>query len=206
MTSKRECTHCGRQSKRRLTKNMCGACYGYFRRNGRLRPLGVDNTKHKTRRPLDERFWAKVDRRGLDDCWLWTGKTAGVPSHQYGMIHSGGKNGRLIQATHVAWFINHGYWTNKYICHHCDNPSCVNPGHLFEGTASDNSKDAYRKGRTKLPRGRPSRLSDKEVREIRSLYRTGHFSQQRIADIFGMSQTMISHIVNYRALYTWKYG
>lgn len=116
---------------------------------------------------------------------------------------------RTKQATHVAWYLEHGHWPKHQINHTCDNPGCVRHDHLFEGTQSDNAKDAYRKGR--LSRwldhhhgaDHPNaKLSEKDVIAIRRRYRTENITQQQLADDFDVGQTRISELVLYKS---WKY-
>jgi hypothetical protein len=99
----------------------------------------------RSSRPLSVRFAEKVDVRGPDECWPWTGSAV----RGYGMISHNGRNRR---ATHVAWELSTGgpVPDGKMMCHTCDNPRCVNPAHLFPGTMSDNIKDAVAKGRIDL--------------------------------------------------------
>jgi len=88
-----------------------------------------------------ERFWNKVKIIQQDDCWIWTGATV----KKYGEFAFEGK----IQSTHrVSWQIHFGTIPDGMdVLHHCDNPPCINPKHLFLGTHSDNMQDAKRKGR-----------------------------------------------------------
>lgn len=93
---------------------------------------------------FEERFWEKVDKSG--ECWIWIG--ARNPSG-YGKI----KSGDTTKDSHRAsWEINYGEIPEGMcVCHVCDNPPCVNPGHLFLGTYGDNMRDMYSKGRKPLP-------------------------------------------------------
>lgn len=99
-------------------------------------------------RPLEERFWEKVDRRGPDDCWLWTASL----SAGYGQIGLGGKDGGNGHAHRVAWELSRGpIPVGLNVLHRCDVPACCNPRHLFLGTLRDNTVDMYAKGRAAGP-------------------------------------------------------
>ena len=90
------------------------------------------------------RFWAKVDRRGLDECWPWTG---GATKAGYGRFKVGDK----LECPHrIAYTLEYGQipeGKSLVIMHTCDNPACCNPRHLRLGTYRENSIDMVRKGR-----------------------------------------------------------
>ncbi len=152
--------------------------------------------RHKGTPP--ERFWQKVDRRGDDDCWLWRGATS---RRGYGNF---GVNGRSTVTSRYAWELTRGP-IPKGLCvlHHCDNPPCCNPAHLFLGTRGDNARDMLSKGRhwsqtgIQPLRGQAvgnARLTEQAVRTIRRRYACGE-PQGQIAQGFGVSRTAIGRVV-----------
>jgi hypothetical protein len=91
--------------------------------------------------PVADRLAAHIVRGGPDDCWPWTASTDG----RYGVIHVDGKRQK---AHRVAWaLVNGPIPDGKHICHHCDNPPCCNPAHMFLGDPALNAQDRDSKGR-----------------------------------------------------------
>lgn len=87
------------------------------------------------------RFWSYVDRNG--DCWTWTGCRIGG----YGAFRVPGV-ASLVTAHRISYGVTRGGIPGEMnVCHHCDNPACCNPAHLFLGTHRDNMLDMLRKGR-----------------------------------------------------------
>lgn len=154
----------------------------------------------QAQKTLKERFWEKVDKGDPGECWEWQATT---DTKGYGRIS---EDGQHVGAHRVSYRIHHEAPGELFVCHHCDNPSCVNPEHLFLGTNADNMRDAYEKGRVTLPEGHPpprmegeenpaTKLSDEEVREIRRLAEESSLTHYDIADRFGVSQPHIGRIV-----------
>jgi DNA invertase Pin-like site-specific DNA recombinase len=88
------------------------------------------------------------------------------------------------------------------VCHHCDNPPCCEPTHLFLGTNADNIRDRQQKGRgASGARNGTAKLTEEQVRAIRALFVTGEFSKAEIARQMGLPRHQVSDILNNR---TWK--
>lgn len=159
------------------------------------------------------RFWSKVRKDGPSPdkryatgrCWRWVGS---ITPAGYGQIQTGrsavsetAKHGMTyfpISAHIASWMIHFGpIPENLFVCHHCDNRSCPNPGHLFLGTVGDNSRDAALKGR--LMRGEShvdSKLTEKDVLKIRRDYSLGGITLKTIAKEYGMCESAICFIIN----------
>lgn len=93
---------------------------------------------------LAERFWTHV--RKTRGCWIWMG---GRNSDGYGVLRVGGARAGFIRAHRLAYELAHGVKLGASECalHHCDNPACVRPSHLFCGMQRENVRDCQRKGR-----------------------------------------------------------
>jgi len=150
-------------------------------------------------KPLAERFWAKVQKG--EGCWVWRG--AGAPS--YGRIQAGGKGSALLSASRVSWELERGpIPEGQWVLHHCDNPSCVRPDHLFLGSQSDNILDCVSKGRHVAPQGERNgmaRLTDDHVKSIKALLADGRGGTE-VAKRFGVSPALISAI---KHAYLWRH-
>ena len=107
--------------------------------------------------------------------------------------------GRMHNAHRIAWMLHTGsYPTDKTIYHTCDNPGCVNPSHLFEGTQQDNIADMVAKGRQGGPTGERNshaKLNAQKVDILRAMYTSGHYTYQQLASLFCISKVQVGNIV-----------
>ena len=116
----------------------------------------------------------------LHDCWLWQGARG---DHGYGVFPLGPKCGSAHRASYRL-FVSDEIGPGLQVCHRCDVRLCVNPSHLFLGTAQENTDDAIAKGR---PRGRQAKLFASEIRRMM----VAGMSQRSIANCYGVSHTAI---------------
>ena len=126
-------------------------------------------------------------------CWIWLGNG---DEENYGRVPGGHFQRR---AHRVSWETSVGRIPRgAYICHSCDTTLCVNPAHLFVGTAADNARDREAKGRrtilTRAAHGM-AKLTEEEVGEIREIYAAGGYSQHRLAREYGVCQATIFYVL-----------
>lgn len=168
---------------------------------------------------MEDRFWAKVEK--TDGCWLWKAATR----YGYGVfgVRAGKIRGAHRVSWELA---NGPIPGGLFVCHRCDTPACVRVDHLFLGTAADNNADARSKGRNafgerhglklhpecaargdrngsrRFPekqRGTnngQSKLSEQQVFEIRRIAAEASVPQTVIAAQFGVTQSVVSNILN----------
>jgi len=132
-------------NRRKRTKFDCGQC-------------------PKTDEEYKQYFLSKVTK--TDSCWLWNQT---VDRDGYGSINI--DNVRL-KAHRAAYFIFIGdIDDSKFVCHRCDNPTCVNPDHLFLGTHQDNERDKDLKGRRPISiYHKQTQFTDTDILNIRKLF------------------------------------
>lgn len=127
-----------------------------------------------------------------DGCWIYTGSTNQAGYGQFRV------NGYLYRTHRLSWEIHNGpIPAQMKVLHHCDNPKCMNPTHLFLGSQQDNVNDCKFKGRFKSNAGScnpKAFLNECEVIQIKELLRAGKFSQGEIAHKFKISRSTINNI------------
>lgn len=196
----------------RPTMGQCPACLYRHRlcRNGAMRKhpilysldicpgVGQQSLQGNARKPnllenADRWFWPRVDRRDDGSCWEWL---AGRLKNGYGRV-SMRRRGAL--AHRIAFTLAKGEPVNN-VLHHCDNPPCCNPSHLYDGTQQENVDDRDRRNRHRAFKGEQcvaSRLTLVQVEEIRAADAT----QRVLSARYGVSQATISRV---RTGATWK--
>ena len=103
---------------------------------------------------IKERFWGRVNKAAERGCWEWQGSKN---RRGYGYFRHKERSNYL--AHRLSWELTNGSIPDGLeVCHACDNPACVNPGHLFLGTHRDNMIDAWQKGRIAPPSLRPGHI------------------------------------------------
>ena len=146
-----------------------------------------------------ERFYEKIMYEPNTGCWLWT---AAYNEGGYGILRINKKN---VRAHRLSYEMHVGpIPEGLFVCHKCDTPACCNPTHLFiEKYRGHNDQDRCDKGRTakgnRLPQ---SKLTTEKVKEIRFLYKTGKYTQQKLAYLYDIHQVTLHDIIK---RITWKH-
>lgn len=148
-------------------------------------------------------FWSKVIKQ--DGCWNFQSAKDrdGYGTFSYKLE---GSNKYIKTGAHRFMIMIHGYIIPKgyVVCHHCDNPSCVNPKHLFIGTVADNNLDKKLKGRERAPKGERqahASITDDIARKIKSEavvgWRVGYNNGSNISQIaakYGVKRELVRRI------------
>lgn len=137
----------------------------------------------------EQRFRDKYVVDTKSGCWIWLGATDHLGYARFWL------NGKMIQASYFSYELHAGTKCPKglCVCHHCDNPPCVNPAHFFLGTHSENMKDKVNKGRQSRMLGETngrSKLTENQILQIRSDSR----SLRETAAKYGVSKSLIGFI------------
>lgn len=178
-----ECTLPGK------AKGLCNTHYMRVWRYGNPTVL----KQPKIRGTLYERVF--FDLPAGDGCWEWT-RARDLAG--YGQLRVGS---RLERVHRLAWELTYGpIPAGLDVLHHCDNPPCRRPDHLFLGTAVENSQDMWNKGRHPIvsmagSRNGNSRLTEPQVIELRQLWADGGQTKMALARRYGISHRLVRNIL-----------
>lgn len=186
------CLSCNDRQVVRKKRGICSRCYSYL-------------YDHKTLENYPEIFppFSAIDLFNekiikTDYCWLWIGLKI---KKGYGLF---GINRKNVLAHRISWVIANGEIPDELnVLHKCDNPSCVNPDHLFLGTLKDNMQDCARKGRLhfnapgyKGEQCWQAKLTNADVRVIRERAKSGEYGIiNKLAKEYNVHQSTISDAV-----------
>lgn len=154
------------------------------------------------------RFLKYITIGTMDECWIWRG---GGGLYGHFQLDEYGKH--QYDAHVAAYILFIGRIPKRQgkdklqVCHNCpdgDNPRCVNPTHLWLGTAKENTQDMISKERDAIigERHANTKLTFRKVSKIRRKYATGKYSMKSLANKFGISTTAVFRIIRNK---TWKY-
>lgn len=132
--------------------------------------------------------------RSSNGCIEWTGPK---DNDGYGNCQINKKDWRAHRLAYSVYNnISREDMEGLLVCHKCDNPSCINPDHLYLGTHFDNNRDTVKRGRHVNVH---QKLSREEAEEIRDLFpiltRNNFMTQKQIAEMYGVTPGAIYHIV-----------
>jgi hypothetical protein len=141
------------------------------------------------------RFMEFVTLTSFDECWEWEGR---CNDRGYGRFHWRRKH---THEAHVASYLlfvgkipkSHSRKKQLCVCHSCDNPSCVNPKHLWLGTYRQNTHDMMDKNRHNFMG--QAKLTPKQVEKIKEKYATGNYSTRYLGRKYGVNSSNITRLV-----------
>ena len=146
-----------------------------------------------------QRFWSKVDRRSVHECWNWIGGPK--RPKDYGRLHLSLRGLPKHKSAHrllVEHQLGAPIPDGLVVRHRCDNPKCVNPLHLLLGTVKCNGADKSLRLRVAGERGSRAILTNEAVRIIRA----SDLSRRALAKRYGVALTTIDAVIQGR---TWRH-
>ena len=134
------------------------------------------------------KFWSRVKKGNQNECWNWTYR---LNRSGYGLFFHKGKTLRAHRMSMIL--IGHNV-DDLCVCHHCDNPPCVNPSHLFLGTQQDNMRDREAKGRTS--KDGTLKINSNDIAEIKRIRLLPGYTNASVGRMFCVSGATVSRVIN----------
>jgi len=134
------------------------------------------------------RYWAKVDKRGDDECWPWT-RSLSAGKDGYGHLNI---NQVIFDSHRLTWALVYGEIPDGLcVLHKCNFKPCCNPKHLYLGTKADNMADLKATGHNFAIN---ACLTDEQVRSLREEVKSG-VPQNKLAYRLRMDPTAFSRMI-----------
>jgi hypothetical protein len=176
-----------------------GLCNKHWRRNKKFGSPAAVSCHSGSFRGLsaEERFAKSVAK--TDGCWLWK---ASKDKNGYGIFRGDLAGVMFTRAHRFSYALHTGdLLVNMQALHTCDNPSCVNPDHLFSGTIADNMRDKAQKGRSRAPVGEQNGHAILTERQVRRILK----DPRPYAEIAAQYNVAASTIGSIKQRYSWKH-
>lgn len=144
----------------------------------------------RIKRPLKERLLENIIPEPNSGCWLWTGPL--INKDGYGSIKVDGISKMPHRLSYQVF--KDDIPKGLYVLHKCDTPCCINPDHLFVGTAKENTEDMIKKNRKFIARGELSgtaKLKEIDIIKIRAMTQ---YKNVELAKMFNVTDSAISNI------------
>ncbi len=152
------------------------------------------NAKGNTHGSIAIRFWRKVNKGPVNECWEWIG---GLDHRGYGKMGEGPAGGKTLAVHRVSYELHFGpIPEGQLVCHRCDNRRCVNPAHFFLGTQKDNMQDCKNKDRHHAKsRHYKSKITTEISQRVLELRKAG-MSHEKISKEIGTCRQSVSNILS----------
>ncbi len=183
-------------------KGYCANHYVAFKKHGDPLGRGISGQPSKFEN-LEQKFESKFEKGNVSRCWIWNGS---LDKDGYGTLFQYLRDSRKHKK-YLAHRLSYKFNFNEIppgmmVCHKCDNPACVNPYHLFLGTAQDNANDMIQKRRSMFgSANNKAKLTESQVIEIRARLKSGERNVD-LACEYNLDRTSIERIKNNKS---WKH-